>query len=217
MEFWLDTANLEDIKKWRDLGLVQGATTNPTLLAREKRDALEQLEEVCRLVEGPVSAQVTARDWQGMVRHGRELAKVAPNIVVKVPATLDGYRAAIELKHSDIPINVTLIFHICQIIPFERIPVDYVSLILGRQEDFGLDPTNAKLRKPAGVKTVLASVRNPRHLLNAFSSLFDVITVPPSTWEILFQNPMTLQGENDFLSAWATLGDLRLDYEKGIL
>ena len=212
MQLFLDTASLADIRRFQALGLVDGLTTNPALLAREGGDPLRHLEVLAELVDGPVSAQVTEREPAAMVRQGRALAELAPNVVVKVPATREGLAAAIELNEARVRCNVTLAFHPAQALAFARIPVAYVSLIVGRTEDFGLD-TRAEIararelfdRLGTTTKLLVASLRNPHHLLEALLGGADVLTVPPATWDLVQQNPLSQQGLEDFARAWTAL------------
>ena len=212
MQFFLDTASIPAIETWKAYGLVDGLTTNPALLAKEGGDPLEQLKQVAEIVNGPVSAQVTRTDPAGMIAQGSALAEVAPNIVVKVPSTEAGLEAARELTGRGVDCNITLTFQPAQAIPFARIPVAYVSLIVGRVEDFGLNSLDEigatrgvldELESPT--KLLVASLRNPTQLAAAVMAGPDVLTVPPSTWEGAFQNPLTLQGEKDFHAAWTRL------------
>jgi transaldolase len=222
MQFFLDTASLDDIRRWQTLGLVEGVTTNPALLAREGGDPLEQLRSVAELVRGPVSAQVTETEPQAMIRQGRALSELAPNIVVKVPATESGYGAAAELARVGVSCNITLTFQPAQAIPFARIPVAYVSLIIGRKDDFGLDSleeiTRARQmldRLATPTRLLVASIRNPHHLCAAVTGGADVITVPPSTWKLVYENPLSVQGLEDFASAWSGLSpEVRAEYER---
>lgn len=212
LEFFLDTASLDEIRRWQAYGLVQGVTTNPALLAREGGDPLDQLVRVAHAVDGPVSAQVTSTRADAMVPQGRALARLAPNVVVKVPATLEGFRAAERLTADGIRCNITLAFDAAQGIPFARLGVAYLSLILGRVEDFGEQHAAAvancrQMIDALGSTTrlLVASVRNPHHLQAALAGGADVITVPPATWANAHAHPLTLQGERDFLASWQTL------------
>lgn len=222
MQFFLDTASLDAIRRWQAFGLVDGCTTNPSLLAKEGGDPLRQLAEVAELVAGPVSAQVTCDDAAGMVRQGRALSEVAPNVVVKVPATQAGYAAARELTAARCRVNVTLAFQPAQALPFARIPVAYVSLIVGRVEDFGhsslqeVQTARALFdRLGTPTKLLVASLRNPTQLNASIAGGADVVTVPPSTWDLVYQNPHTLQGERDFAAAWRSLPEsARRSYEE---
>ncbi|MFT5690421.1 MAG: transaldolase, partial [Planctomycetota bacterium] len=174
MQFFLDTANLDSIRHWQAFGLVDGVTTNPALLAKEGGDPLKHLENVCELVGGPVSAQVTATDTAGMITQGHALSKVRDNVVVKIPATANGYRAAETLVGNGIQCNITLCFQPAQAIPFARLGAAYVSLIVGRTEDFGLNSRDEVARTRqlidaigSETKLLVASIRNPTHLTEA--------------------------------------------------
>ncbi len=221
MRYFLDTASIEDIEYWQQFGLVHGVTTNPAILSKETGKALDHVRTVANMVNGPVSAQVTYRTSNEMIEQGHRLAKIADNIVVKIPSTLEGYKAAKELKEMGIPLNITLNFDPTQTIPFLMLNADYVSLILGRLRDFYLDGSGntsalEKLRNVMGSKTqiLLASIRNSHELMESASSGADAVTVPPTTWKNVYTNPLVLQGENDFLSAWNTLSDdQRKEYE----
>ena len=222
MQFFLDTASLDAIRRWQALGLVDGGTTNPAILAKEGGDPLAQLREVAELIDGPVSAQVTCTDAPGMVRQGRALAEVAGNIVVKVPSTVTGLAAARELTAAGCDVNITLTFQPTQALAFARIPVAYVSLIVGRVEDFGHSSLHEveiarelldRLESPT--KLLVASLRNPTQLNAAIAGGADVVTVPPATWNVVYQNPHTLQGERDFAAAWSSLPlAARREYEQ---
>jgi transaldolase len=222
MEFFLDTASLEDIANWQPFGLVQGVTTNPALLSKEGREPLAQLKEIVRAVQGPVSAEVTYDKCDRMIVQGRALSKLADNIVVKVPATAEGFKAASALVKDRVRCNITLTFDPAQAIPFCLLPTTYVSLIIGRVEDFGLRSVELvqqlrdvldRLKSPT--QLLAASIRNSHHLIAALLGKADVITVPPSTWTSIYNNPLTLTGEQDFFRAWQSLpGAFREQYEK---
>ena len=212
MEFFLDSASLKEIEKWSEFGLVDGVTTNPTLLAREGREALSQLKQIASRVKGPVSAQVTFDQSDRMIQQGFALSELADNIIVKVPATEEGFRAAKVLAPEGVKCNVTLTFDPAQAVAFCRLPVAYVSLIIGRVEDFGLHGLslaqqlrNVIDRLDSPTRLLAASIRNSHHLLAAMAAGADVLTVPPSTWVNVFSNPLTLSGEKDFFSAWRSL------------
>lgn len=221
MKFFLDTANLDQIRHWQSLGLVQGVTTNPALLAKEGGNPLEHLATVCDLVNGPVSAQVTQSGTNAMIAQGKGLAAIAPNVVVKVPATAEGVQTAQALTDEGIKTNITLTFHPTQAVPFALAGVTYLSLIVGRVEDFGLDSRQEILHTrelldslETDTQLLVASLRNPEQLLNACLGGAHVLTVPPTTWDKVFENPMTLSGLGDFQRAWTGLPeDARRPYE----
>lgn len=212
MKFFLDTANIADIERWKGFGLVQGVTTNPTLLSAEGADPTYQLQQIAAMVDGPVSAQVTHQEPEGMIRQGQKLAAIADNIIVKVPATISGYQAAKALKAENIRLNITLTFEPAQAIPFIALNVDFVSLILGRVEDFGLSSQGlaSTLKRlcqamDSSTQMLVASIRNSHHLLEATQGGADALTIPPKTWENIYANPLTASGLGDFMSAWEKL------------
>lgn len=222
MKFFLDTASLEEIEKWKPYGIVNGVTTNPSLLSKENCNALERLKQITAIVEGPVTAQVTSTSHEKMILQAKSLAKLANNILIKLPATSEGFLAAKELVKNQISCNITLTFDPAQAIQFCLLPVNYVSLILGRTEDFGIRDLNRvkQLRDiidnlNSKTKLLSASIRNSQHLIAAILGHSDVITVPPNTWKNIYQNPLTLIGEKDFLDSWNSLPEtLRETYEK---
>jgi len=222
MKFFLDTASLDEIQKWKPYGVVHGVTTNPTLLSKEGNNAIEQLKKITSIINGPVSAQVTYLKHDDMISQGKALSKLAENIVIKVPANTEGLLAAKEFHANSIPCNVTLTFDPSQALPFCLIPVTYVSLILGRTEDFGIRDLGRvkQLRDIIDVissksNLLSASIRNSQHLIAAIIGKSDVITIPPTTWNNIYNNPFTISGEKDFLSAWNSLPKtLREEYEE---
>ncbi len=219
---FLDTASLADIQPWARLGLVDGVTTTPALLAREGGAPLVKLRKIAAVVSGPVSAQVTAERASDMIVQGRALAALSGNVIVKLPASLEGLRAARDLTDEGIDCNVTLAFEPAQGLAFARVPVAYLSLILGRVEDFGpgalerVHETRQMLDALGSpTRLLVASLRNPNHLRTAVTHGANVVTVPPSTWESVYANPLTQQGQTDFLAAWQRLDpELRRDYDE---
>ncbi|MEB2344415.1 MAG: fructose-6-phosphate aldolase [Deltaproteobacteria bacterium] len=212
MKLFLDTASLAEIERLAPLGLVDGVTSNPALLAREPGEPLDVLRAIAARVAGPVSAQVTHGDAKEMVAQGRGLAALAPNVVVKLPADRAGLEAARTLGAEGIPCNVTLCFEPAQIVAFARVPVAYVSLILGRTEDFGLgdeqrvaDAASLLARLGSPTELLVASVRNPGHLRLAALAGAHVATVPPATWDLVLDHPLTGRGLDDFARSWLTL------------
>lgn len=221
MEFFLDTASIEEIKCYRKLGLVDGVTTNPALLAKEGQDPLEQVKKIAALVPGPISVEVTYTEPDKMVKHAVKLSRLADNIVIKLPASMAGLAAARTLKEKGVKLNVTLIFHPSQAIPFIKLGVDDVSLFVGRVEDFGLCNSDAMrqtkesiVKMQSQTKLLSASIRNPEYLLEAIVAGSDALTVPPSCWEKVYNNPMFQLGEREFLDSWRQLpATLRKTYE----
>lgn len=222
MQFFIDTASIEDIKYYKSLGLADGVTTNPALLAKEGLDPLEQIKKIADLVPGPISAEVTYTEPEKMIKHAQKLSKVAKNIIIKVPASIPGLICANELKKLGIKMNITLIFHPSQALPFIKLGVDYVSLFVGRSEDFGLSNSQAiwdikKAIKEMGTSTQLisASIRNPNYMLEAVMAGSEVLTVPPSCWKAVFNNPLFHLGEREFLEMWKSLPEAaRKKYEE---
>jgi transaldolase len=221
MEFFLDTASIEEIKYYKPLGLVDGVTTNPALLSKEGGDPISQIKKIAEIVSGPISVEVTYTEPREMVKHAVKLTRLAPNVVIKVPSSLAGLTAAQELKKAGIRMNVTLVFHPSQAVPFIQLGVDYVSLFIGRVEEFGLNNSEAiwQLRQAidemgSPTKMLSASIRNPNYLLEAVMAGSDVVTVPPTCWQMVYKNPIFQLGEKEFLKSWQTLpADARKEYE----
>ncbi|MEO2118049.1 MAG: fructose-6-phosphate aldolase [Methanocaldococcus sp.] len=209
MKFFLDTANVEEIKKYAELGLVDGVTTNPTLVAKEGRDFCEVVKEICEIVEGPVSAEVISTEAEGMVKEARELAKLADNIVIKIPMTKDGMKAVKILSSEGIKTNVTLVFSPLQALLAAKAGATYVSPFVGRLDDIGhvgmkLVEDVVKIYKNYNIKTevIVASVRHPWHILEAAKIGADIATIPPAVMDKLFNHPLTDIGLERFLKDW---------------
>ncbi|WP_456375379.1 fructose-6-phosphate aldolase, partial [Methanocaldococcus sp.] len=198
MKFFLDTANVKEIKKYAELGLVDGVTTNPTLVSKEGRDFYEVIKEICEIVDGPVSAEVISTDAEGMVKEARELAKISDNIVIKIPMTKDGMKAVKILSNEGIKTNVTLVFSPLQALLAAKAGATYVSPFVGRLDDIGhvgmkLVEDVVKIYKNYDIKTevIVASVRHPWHVLEAAKIGADIATIPPSVMDKLFNHPLT--------------------------
>ncbi|CAB3287364.1 putative transaldolase [Methanocaldococcus lauensis] len=209
MKFFLDTANVDEIKKYAELGLVDGVTTNPTLVAKERRDFYEVVKEICEIVDGPVSAEVISTDAEGMVKEARELAKISDNIVIKIPMTKDGMKAVKILSAEGIKTNVTLVFSPLQALLAAKAGATYVSPFVGRLDDIGhvgmkLVEDVVKIYKNYDIKTevIVASVRHPWHVLEAAKIGADIATIPPSVMDKLFNHPLTDIGLERFLKDW---------------
>ena len=209
MKFFLDTANVEEIKKYAELGLVDGVTTNPTLVAKEGRDFYEVVKEICQIVEGPVSAEVISTDAEGMVKEARELAKLADNIVIKIPMTKDGMKAVKILSAEGIKTNVTLVFSPLQALLAAKAGATYVSPFVGRLDDIGhvgmkLVEDVVKIYRNYDIKTevIVASIRHPWHVLEAAKIGADIATMPPAVMDKLFNHPLTDIGLERFLKDW---------------
>jgi len=221
MEFFLDTASIADIERYQELGLVDGVTTNPALLAIEGGDPISQINKILSIVSNPVSVEVTYTEPEKMVKHAHKLAGLADNVVIKIPASVAGLKAAQQLKRDGIKMNVTLIFHASQAVPFIQLGVDYVSSFIGRVEDFGLDNrklvgdvSQAIVNMGSSTKQIAASIRNPDYLIGSICSGAEVLTVPPSCWEKAYHNPLFMLGESEFLQSWKKLPEeARKKYE----
>ena len=222
VKLYLDTASIEDILFWKKLDLVHGVTTNPVLLTKEKENPIILLKKICKLSPGPVSAQVTKKNYKEMIVQGLHLSKISKKIVIKLPCNLDGLKAAKILKKKKIKINITLGFDPAQAAAFANLNVDFFSLIIGKTEDWGfsnIDSISAcrKIIKIMGsnTKLLVASIRNSEHLKQAIVNEADIITVPPSTWLNIYKNKYTAIGLNSFFSTWKKIRrDYKIKYEK---
>lgn len=209
MKIFLDTANVNEIREAASLGLVDGITTNPSLLAKEKAPYLDVLSEICALVPGPISAEVVATDAQGMLREGRDLAKIAPNIVVKCPLTAEGLKAVRELKKDGIRSNVTLCFSAPQALFAAKAGAYIVSPFVGRLDDIGIDGMALikdvkQIYRNYGFETqiLVASIRNPLHVIEAALVGADIATMPANVYQSLLKHPLTDIGLARFLEDW---------------
>lgn len=203
MKFFIDTAKVEDIKKANDMGIICGVTTNPSLIAKEGRDFNEVIGEIASIVDGPISGEVkaTTSDAEGMVKEGRQIAAIHPNMVVKIPMTAEGLKAVKSLSAEGIKTNVTLVFSANQALLAARAGASYVSPFLGRLDDISqsgtrLVETIAEIFQVAGIDTeiIAASVRNPIHVTECALAGADIATVPYSVLEQMIQHPLTDQG-----------------------
>ncbi|MED4202853.1 fructose-6-phosphate aldolase [Neobacillus mesonae] len=210
MKFFIDTANLDEIREAHDLGLLAGVTTNPTLVAKEKGVSFhERLKEITSLVPGSVSAEVIALDAEGMIKEGRELAAIAPNITVKVPMTPDGLKAVHAFSKEGIKTNVTLIFNANQALLAARAGATYVSPFLGRLDDIGqngldLISTISEIFAIHGIETeiIAASIRHPLHVTEAALRGAHIATIPYKVLMGLTKHPLTDKGIEAFLKDW---------------
>ncbi len=207
MKFFIDTANVEDIRKANDMGVICGVTTNPSLIAKEGRDFNEVIKEITTIVDGPISGEVKATtvDAEGMIAEGREIAKIHPNMVVKIPMTVEGLKATKVLSSEGIPVNVTLIFSANQAILAANAGAAYVSPFLGRLDDIntpGIDLVRSisEIFDIYGYDTeiIAASVRNPIHVTDCALAGADIATVPYKVIEQMTKHPLTDQGIEKF-------------------
>ena len=207
MRFFIDTANVDDIRKANDMGVICGVTTNPSLIAKEGRDFNEVIKEITSIVDGPISGEVkaTTTDAEGMIKEGREIAAIHPNMVVKIPMTVEGLKATKVLSSEGIKTNVTLIFTANQALLAARVGATYVSPFLGRLDDIsqpGIDliETIAEMFSVAGLDTqiIAASVRNPIHVTDCALAGADIATVPYKVIEQMTKHPLTDQGIEKF-------------------
>jgi transaldolase len=206
MKIFIDTANVKEIKEAAALGIIDGVTTNPTLMAKEGRVLNQVLKEICGLVSGPVSAEVISLDSAGMIEEARQLVKLAENIVVKVPLTREGLKAVKILSAEGIKTNVTLCFSAAQALLVAKAGATYVSPFIGRLDDIAQEGMNLisgikKIYANYGFKTqiIVASVRNPMHVVSAAMIGADICTIPYSVIEQLIKHPLTDIGINRFL------------------
>lgn len=209
MKFFLDTANIEEIERINQLGLVDGVTTNPTIIAKEGKDFETVIKEICGLVNGPVSAEVTALDSEGMIREARLISQWAENIVVKIPMTEDGLRAVHTISKEGIKTNVTLIFSAAQGLMAAKAGATYVSPFIGRLEDIASDGIQlvSDLREifdSYGFDTeiIAASVRNLGHVEAAALAGSDIATIPGNLFPKLWSHPLTTNGISQFEADW---------------
>lgn len=203
MKFFIDTAKVEDIKKANDMGVICGVTTNPSLIAKEGRDFNEVIAEIASIVDGPISGEVkaTTTDAEGMIKEGREIAKIHPNMVVKIPMTVEGLKAVKVLTAEGIKTNVTLIFSAPQALLAARAGATYVSPFLGRLDDISM-PGIQLIQDIAEIfqiydlptEIISASVRNPVHVIDCALAGADIATVPYAVIEQMTKHPLTDQG-----------------------
>ena len=214
MKFFVDTADVAEIRSLAGMGLLDGVTTNPSLIAKSGRKMSEVIAEICDIVPGPVSAEVTATDTEGMLKEGRYLRGIAPNVAVKVPLTEAGLSACRALASEGTMVNVTLCFSAVQAILAGKAGATLVSPFVGRLDDIGQDGialisdiVQIYRHYPAiRTEVLVASIRNPIHLLDSARIGAHVATVPPSVLKQLFKHPLTDSGLKAFLSDWAKTG-----------
>ncbi|MDH5714821.1 MAG: fructose-6-phosphate aldolase [Candidatus Aminicenantes bacterium] len=209
MKFFIDTANIEEIKEAKRLGVIDGVTTNPTLISKEGRKAEDLLQEICSLIDGPVSAEVVSPDSEGMVKEARKLAKLGENIVVKVPITKEGMKAVKMLTAEGIKTNMTLVFSPSQALLAAKVGATFCSPFIGRLDDVshvGMDLVREiiTIYENYGFETqlIVASIRNPLHVVDAALAGAPIATIPFAVIERLVKHPLTDVGVKRFLDDW---------------
>lgn len=209
MKFFIDTASVSEIREAAALGLLDGVTTNPSLLSKEKGDPREILREITKIVDGPVSAEVTAVDHDGMIAQGQELRKLAENIVVKIPMTLEGLRALRTLSSQGVPTNCTLIFSATQALMAAKAGASFASPFVGRLDDISTDGMQLVEQictiyrnYDYDTQVLVASVRHPIHVVQAALMGADVVTMPAKVIQQLAAHPLTDIGLERFLADW---------------
>jgi transaldolase len=210
MKFFLDTANLDEIREAASWGQVDGVTTNPSLIAKEGRDFKQVIHEICTIVDGPISAEAVSLDAEGMIREGREFAAWHPNVIVKLPMTIEGLKAAKVFKAEGIRTNVTLVFSANQALLAARAGATYISPFVGRLDDEGQDGM-ALISEIVEIfsnydfetQILVASVRHPMHVTTAARLGADVATMPFKVMKQLYHHPLTDVGIEKFLADWA--------------
>ncbi|MEE9429260.1 MAG: fructose-6-phosphate aldolase [Paracoccaceae bacterium] len=213
MRFFVDTADVDDIKELNDLGMADGVTTNPSLILKSGRDILEVTKEICSIVDGPVSAEVTALDAETMLKQGRKLAKIADNIAVKVPLTWAGLQTCKALRADDIMVNVTLCFSANQALLAAKADATFISPFIGRLDDINIDGMEliADIRAiydNYGFETQIlaASIRSANHMKDAALIGADVATAPPKVIKAMANHVLTQKGLDGFMKDWAKTG-----------
>jgi transaldolase len=213
MKFFVDTAEIADIKKLYETGLLDGVTTNPSLVAKSGRNFLEVIAEICSIVPGPVSAEVAATEYDGMLAEGRKLAKIAKNVVVKLPLTIDGLRATKVFSDEGIKTNVTLCFSPNQALLAAKVGASYISPFIGRLDDINLEGMELienirQIYDNYDFKTEIlaASIRSANHVTQAALAGADVATIPPPVIYKLADHPLTKSGLEQFVKDWAATG-----------
>jgi transaldolase len=214
MKFFVDTADVDEIKDLASTGLVDGVTTNPSIIAKSGRDFIEVIGEICNIVDGPVSAEVAATDHETMLAEGKKLAQIASNVAVKVPLTPDGLKTCKALSDAGTQVNVTLCFSAGQAILAAKAGATFVSPFVGRLDDISRDGmglieeicTIYANYSDFETEVLVASVRSPMHVVESARMGADVVTLPPSVLRQLFKHPLTDSGLEAFLSDWANSG-----------
>ena len=212
MKIFLDTANLESIRKFNDMGLLDGITTNPSLMFKEGGNPKDAMEEITKIIKGDVSLEVVSTEYSGMIEEGKRLRQYGKNVIVKVPMTPDGLRACKSLSSEGIPVNVTLIFSANQALLAAKAGAKYVSPFIGRLDDIGQNGMHliSEIKEifsnyDFGTQILVASVRHPVHVVDAAKIGADVVTLPPAVLDKMMSHPLTKIGLENFLVDWNKL------------
>lgn len=210
MKFFIDTANVDEIREAHSMGMVDGVTTNPSLIAKEGRDFQEVIREICEIVDGPISAEVISLDAEGMIKEARGLSKINDNIVIKIPMTVEGLKATRTLASENIKTNVTLVFSPLQALMAAKAGATYVSPFIGRLDDLSQDGMvlieqicEIFNNYAYDTEIIVASIRNPLHVLDSALAGADIATIPFNVLAKLAAHPLTDKGIKAFLDDWA--------------
>ena len=214
MKFFIDTADVREIRDLAETGMIDGVTTNPSLIAQSGREFTDVIEEICSFIDGPVSAEVAATDAPTMIKEGHKLAKIAKNVVIKVPLTIDGLKTCKILSDEGTMVNVTLCFSAAQAILAAKVGATFISPFVGRLDDIALDGMDLisdiceiyANYQEVTTQVLVASVRSPKHVVDAAILGADVVTIPPSALRQLYNHPLTDKGLESFLNDWASTG-----------
>jgi len=209
MKIFIDSGNIKDIETLAAIGIIDGVTTNPSLLSKEQGDYRQNLKKICEIVKGPVSGEVVATDFNGMIREGHDIAAIDPHMVVKVPLTRDGIRACKTMSDEGIHVNVTLVFSAAQALLAAKAGASYVSPFVGRLDDVATsgmelvrDIVEIFSNYPFTTEVLVASCRHPIHIVEAARLGADICTCPPNVIDQLFNHPLTSIGLEKFLKDW---------------
>tara|TARA_B100001741_G_scaffold69984_1_gene56053 strand:+ start:562 stop:1215 length:654 start_codon:yes stop_codon:yes gene_type:complete len=213
MKIFLDSANIDEIKTLSETGLIDGVTTNPSLIAKSGMNFIDAIEKICSIINGPVSAEVTGVDQTTMVKEGQKLSKIAPNVVIKVPLTMEGLKACKTLSDEKLSVNVTLCFNAAQAILAAKAGATYISPFIGRLDDIGADGMNliseiVEIYNIYNFKTevLAASIRGVQDVVDSAKFGADIATIPTNILRSMYLHPLTDKGLDAFLSDWAKTG-----------
>ncbi len=215
MKFFIDTADILEIKELNDMGLIDGVTTNPSIIAKSNKDFMYTIKKICELVKGPVSAEVTALKYEDMIVQGKKLAGIAKNVVVKVPLNWDGIKTCKFLSDQNIKVNVTLCFNATQALLAAKAGASFISPFVGRLDDISNDGLNLisdiikiykNYPKTINTEVLVASIRSPLQIKNAALLGADIVTVPPDILKMIEKHPLTSIGLESFMTDWKNSG-----------